>query len=126
VAKVTEYGITADVECWRSIGASIYQSSDGKAIFGGWQHWATDRVILIESAKAAGLTDGAALAHVEAEARRRRESGEANETGRLLASAIHDLARQIGAESAEALIARLPERIRPYVQEVMRCRHCFG
>lgn len=74
--------------------------------------------LLLLGVQATGRRDDAAVLWALAEKQRRREVESAYRSEDALASALRTVAEEFGQESAQSLVARMPERMRAYVREV--------
>lgn len=114
-ATHAELQITAPRVAWRALGAETY--SDGTVR----TNTATD-ALLVRGVLVTGARDERAVAWaLETKAQENAAQARAHAESEL-AKAVSELARVLGAESAEQLVARLPERIRTYAQTVLRSR----
>lgn len=110
------HGVSGTASAWQIYGYQI--GADGVPepnSFSGIDSRQSEQALLRAGA-GAGATVGQALEILSGD----RKAHVAAAGTRQLATAIGALATAIGAESAEGLIARLPERMREYVKTVHR------
>lgn len=106
--------ISAAPEYWRAIGYTVYV--DGQL---GGSSWYGVDALLIEGMAATGANDWRVIAWAITENSRRQEAKTAATAQARLADSIGQLAGSLGAESAQDLVRRLPDKIRPYVEAVL-------
>lgn len=110
-------GITATKTAWRALGFGVALSGDREVLDNG-PHGV--EALLYFGVQATGAHDESAVVAAIVERDRRQEERTRATAQARLGDAIGALARQLGEESAESLVARMPERLRPYVESVLR------
>ena len=119
MAKYTELGIEASEAAWRALGVSVHTTGEVTAAFTAWSKEDLDALLLRGCAET-GARDERAVVWAIAERARSREASERSAAERALAQSVTRLADAIGAESAASLVARMPDRLRPYAESVLR------
>ena len=111
-------GIAAPASVWVTFGATVYSNTE---IIGGYQGH-TDGELLYLGIAATGAKDERAVVWAMAERWRRGEERTRATARARMADAIASLATSLRAESADELVRRLPDKIRPYVEAVLHAR----
>lgn len=107
------YGIKGTADEWKAIGYRIDGGTPRHDTFRGLSEDAT-RSALMRAFSRGHTTVGAALDIMREDAHRRADRAAIQRLG----EGVAEVARAADAESARALISRLPERLRPYVETV--------
>lgn len=117
---ITYLGITATEQEWRAV--HLRPLADGSGL-DPFERCSPDITSELMAARAALPPDAPGWRVLGEFARAHAASSEAKSAASAqykTAEAINELARVLGAESAEALARRMPERLRPYVEAVLR------
>lgn len=103
--------ITANSNLWRTFGATVFTN--------GGVRLDSDELLWLGIA-ATGSRDERAVLWAMAERTRRSEERTRVTAEARLADSLQALAHALGTESVEALVKRLPDRLRPYLETVLR------
>lgn len=113
-------GVRANREVWAALGVTVYSTGD----LGPLTPEARELVLL--GMEATGSRGQGALVWALGERVRRKEAGAARHAEAELSRAMLEIASVLQSESAEALVRRLPERIRPLAAAVLADRRGGG
>ena len=111
--------ITASEASWRALGFQLTLSGDKRMLDAGPYGI---EALLYFGIQQAGTRDERAVIAAIVERDRRAEERTNVTTQARLAESFEALTREFHAETAEQLVARLPKKIRTYVEKIMQQR----
>jgi len=113
--------ITASEASWRALGFQLLLDGNSDRLMLGAGPHGIEALLYFGIQQAGTRDERAVIAAIVERDRRAEERTKATAQARL-AESLGALAREFHAETAEQLVARLPDKIRPYVAKIMQQR----